>query len=73
MKYSVEYPKEYIRAYEDLDELMETVRRIDVQNTIENRAFSFDYIIEVGSLGYVLTITVTKVDGGDNKDFSRET
>ncbi len=70
MKYSVEYPKEYIRAYDDLDELMETVRRVDVQNSIENRTFSFEYTIGVSDLGYILTIIVSKIDGGDYRDFS---
>ena len=64
------YPKTYIRGFTDLTKIVETMRRVDVQNTVENREFSFMYSMEVDEYGYYLVVTVFKIHGENNRSIS---
>ncbi len=66
------YPKTYVRVYTDLNVLMGVINRSDFQNSIVGREFNFEHTIAIGDDEYILTIVVSRVDGRNNRDTSRE-
>lgn len=61
------YPKTYVRAFYELEDVLDTMKRVDVQNAIEGRDFSFTYTMEVGpSNEYYLVVIVWKEDAENN-------
>lgn len=66
------YPKTYVRVYTDLDILMQVVSRAEVQNSIVGRDFNFEHVIEIGDGEYILTVVVSRANGGNSRDTSRK-
>jgi negative regulator of genetic competence, sporulation and motility len=61
------YPKTYIRGFTRLEDVVDTMKRVDLQNEMKSKGYSFTYTMEVADECYYLVVIVWKEDAENNR------